>query len=109
MLPKNRRIKRSDFDLLSRGKTFSGNFLSLKVSRASGNSKVTFIVSKKVAKNAADRNRLRRRGYGQIKSFLKKITDGFLLAFYFKSRLGNISKEDLYDDIESLLSKSGLI
>ena len=69
MLPKNSRIARKDYpSILIKGRRFNSPILTLNMAKIEGfseatPSKVSFSVSKKVARKAVLRNKLRRRGY----------------------------------------------
>ena len=86
MLPKNRRIPRSQFNLFSRGaKIYNNNLFFLRVVEGGiEKSRFCFSVSKKVAKRAVDRNRARRSGYRSLKVFLGNIKPFFMAVFSFK-------------------------
>ncbi len=115
MLPKNRRISRKEFPyILTKGKRYnSPNFL-LYVARDEGLNKETpsrfsFSVSKKVCKNAADRNRQRRRGYSVVSHLIKNTKPGFLCFFSFKKGSGGSSFINLEKEVPELLSLSSVL
>lgn len=109
MPPKKSRMNRKVFKNLSRGKTFQGDFLSLRIAKTKDNTKTTFIASKKVAKSAVARNRLRRRGYAALTNFIKKIPEGNLLAFYFKTGAEKISYQETSREVKGLLIRARLM
>jgi ribonuclease P protein component len=75
--------------------------------------KFAFVVSKKTAKSAVERNSLRRRGFcalrntGILKQENGKI--GFIGAFFFKKEAKNLSFEEIKREIKILLEKSGVL
>lgn len=86
MLPKSRRIPRSNFKNFSRGaKVYNNNLFFLRVvGGGDEKSKFCFSVSKKVAKKAVDRNRVRRSGYRSIINFINEIKPYVSALFSFK-------------------------
>jgi len=109
MLPKNRRIPRKMFPLLSNGaKVFKNNLFLLRfVSGNEQNNRFCFSVSKKIAKNAVVRNRLRRAGYRLLQKHLPKIKPNTLTLFSFKTVPKN--DEEIIKSLESILKESKLI
>ncbi len=109
MLPKKQRIERKFFDqILKNGKRFNSPSFTLYVAKISTEttdlgSRFSFSASKKVAKQAVDRNKLRRRGYSVINRNIDKIKTG---NFYFFSYKKGFEKdyEGLEMDIMKLLS-----
>lgn len=100
------------FPLFKNGAKFvkSGIFLLRFVSgpsQNSGESRFCFSVSKKIAKNAVLRNKLRRTGYNLIKKYITKIKPNNLIVFSFQ-KLPKTESE-VAEDIESVLKSSKLI
>jgi ribonuclease P protein component len=94
------------FSLLLDGARVTGNglFLLRSVTNKEKNSRFGVSVSKKVAKSAVVRNRLRRAGYRCLKDYLPKIKENFLVSISFRK----IPKDnlDLRKNLESLLKTS---
>ena len=69
-------------------------------------SRFAFVVSKKIAPNAVDRNKLRRRGYSTVRTFfpLKKSITG---AFFYKKDAVNAKLPEIKKEIEGLLKRAG--
>lgn len=113
MLPSSHRVRTSEFkNIFKKGRFFAGRILNLTViedKSFSKNSKFSFSVSKKVAKGAVLRNKLRHRGYSAIKEFLEGIQPGFLCVFVFKKGSGDESYLGIRDQIKELLVKSKLL
>jgi ribonuclease P protein component len=109
MLPQNRRIPRKMFPLLSEAaKVFKNNVFLLRL--VQGNSKESqfcFSVSKKVAKSAVVRNRLRRTGYRLLQKYLLEIKSNTLALFSFRK----VPKDDeeTAQNINSILKESKLV
>lgn len=70
-------------------------------------SRFCFSISKKVAKNAVVRNKMRRAGYRLLKKYLPEIKPGLLINFSFKALPRN--NEEIIKNLESTLKKSKLI
>jgi len=110
MLPKNRRIPREMFLLLSNGaKTFKNKLFFLKFVLKSDHeiSRFCFSISKKVAKNAVVRNRMRRAGYRLIQNYLEEIKPGVVALFFY--RIVPKNDEEIIKNLESILKDSKLI
>ncbi len=114
MLPKKRRIQRSQFSsILSAGKRYTTPhllaYVALQSEKMSAESQFSFSVSKKVCKLAVDRNRFRRRGYSTINTYLSRINPGFLIFFSFKKGSEGISFDTLYAEVSDILSRVGIL
>jgi len=111
MLSKNNRIERKDFPyILKNGKRFNSPIFLLYVAKNNeSKSKFAFSVSKKVLKTAVERNKYRRRGYSVIKNKLKLIKTGYFFFFSFKKGIGKPKHSTIEEDINSLLSNSGML
>jgi ribonuclease P protein component len=96
------------FPLLKEGtKTFKNNLFLLRLVLRSKDSRFCFSVSKKVAKNAVVRNRLRRAGYRVLEQYLPRLTSKVLAVFSFREIPRN--NEDIGTSVESILKESHLI
>jgi ribonuclease P protein component len=108
MFPKNKRIPRKVFPLLTNGaKAFKNNLFFLKTVSYNGDSRFCFSVSKKVAKSAVVRNRLRRTGYRILSKYLPEIKSKVLVVFSYKTV--PISDEMVDKNLKSILKESNLI
>jgi len=100
------------FPLLQNGaKTFKNKLFLLrfvvKNEPKNKESRFCFSVSKKIAKMAVLRNKLRRTGYQSLKEHLLKIKPEILAIFSFKEVPKN--KEEIDQNLESILKESKLI
>ena len=112
MLPKRRRIARKEFpNILKFGKRYNSEHLLLTIIKTeqTSPSKFSFSVSKKVLKNAVDRNKYRRRGYSIIRQLLKGVHQSFLCFFSFKRGSGDVKFRTLEKEITKLLSLAFVI
>ena len=108
MLPKNKRIPREMFSLLLEGaKVFKNNLFLLRFISESKSSRFCFSVSKKVAKSAVARNRLRRAGYRLLEKYLPEIKPKILAIFSFMIIPKN--NEEIIKNLELILKESKLI
>lgn len=105
MLPKTQRIPRRLFETLKKPNILGSNeVFSLRgVSQLSGNARFCVSVSKKVAKQAVVRNKLRRKGYKALRDLYPNIKKPALIQISFKK----IELDDMVimKNIESLLQK----
>lgn len=109
MLPQSHRIPRKMFPLLKNGaKAYKNSLFLLKtVDNNEKNSRFCFSVSKKVAKNAVIRNRLRRQGYDFIQKHLLEIKPNTIALFSFKKVPQKVTETN--ENIEKILKESKLI
>jgi ribonuclease P protein component len=112
MLPKNRRIKRSEFQhILSHGKRYYSPHLILYIANKTKPlpSQFSFSVSKKVKNKATDRNTYRRQGYAVIQKTISRIKPGYFFTFSFKKSGEKLTFSILEKEIVSLLEASGMV
>jgi ribonuclease P protein component len=108
MFPKNRRIPRRMFPLLSNGsQTFKNKLFLLKfVFGADSNNRFCFSVSKKIAKNAVLRNKLRRAGYRLLEKHLINIKPNVIALFSFRTIPKN--DEEIIENLDLIIKESKL-
>src|SRR3989339_1598045 len=112
MLPQNRRIPIKMFSLLQnkakvfRNKLFLLRFVS-KTEPTNRNSRFCFSISKKVAKKAVMRNKLRRTGYRLLQNYLSEIKPEILAVFSFREVPKD--SEETSKNLEQVLKEAGLI
>ncbi len=112
MLPQKRRIARKELSLLlTKGKRYNSEHLLLYVGVDSQknlpkSSRFSFSVSKKVSRNAVDRNKLRRQGYSIIQKHTSVLKSGYMCFFSFKKAKGKLLFSQLEEEIVGLLSSS---
>lgn len=105
MLPKGKRLTRSDFKLLNLEKTFyhSPHF-TLRLSRSAKGVKVGVSVSKKISKKAVVRNKIRRRAYSALREIFKEIKPGMYLLIA-RSGVEKTKGDSLREELVSLFKK----
>ncbi|MFA6355166.1 MAG: ribonuclease P protein component [Candidatus Paceibacterota bacterium] len=102
MLPKKKRITKDIFQtILKKGSIVSGSFFLFRYIKES-NSRYVFVVSKKIAKTAIQRNSLRRRGYNILRQYNLKNCAGI---FFYKKEALHVSLSELKKDIDFILEK----
>ncbi len=96
------------FPLLNGTKIFKNDLFVLKfIFKNSKSSRFCFSISKKVAKNAVTRNKMRRVGYRLLKKYIPKIQSNTVNFFSFRKIPEN--NEEIIKNLESILKKSKLI
>ncbi len=97
------------FPLLANGaKVFKNNVFLLRfVPNNEPGNRFCFSVSKKVAKNAVVRNRLRRTGYRYLNQYLPEIQSKIIAVFSFK--IIPKKDEEIIKSLEAVLKESNLI
>ncbi|PIR40001.1 MAG: hypothetical protein COV33_02150 [Candidatus Zambryskibacteria bacterium CG10_big_fil_rev_8_21_14_0_10_34_34] len=107
MLPKNRRIPRKMFPFLSnKAKIFKNKLFLLKFVFKERPSRFCFSISKKVARNAVTRNKMRRAGYRLLKKYLSEIKPEVIALFSY--RVIPKDDEEIIKNLESILKDSKL-
>jgi ribonuclease P protein component len=102
------RLTRADFTRIRSGspRRFHGRYFSLSITRQSeGEPKFACVVSKKAAKRAVDRNRIKRRAKEALGAMLKGTTVPVSLVLYAKKEALTASYSDLAADIRALLAQ----
>ncbi len=108
MLPRTKRIRKSEFKELGRGVGYHSPLISLFLYKKSNDlpSQFAFLCSKKVVKSAVKRNLLRRRGYGVIGGVSNNILPGYYFIFNFKKGSELATFTEIKDQIHFLLKKT---
>ncbi len=112
MLPATRRIKIADFgEILTKGKRFNSSHLLLYICQKTSlkPTQFSFSASKKVAKLASERNKLRRWGYSAVQTQPTPIKPGFYCFFVFKKGVQTLKFQTLEVEIVGLLRSSGVL
>jgi ribonuclease P protein component len=122
MFPKKNRISKKEFkEILTVGRVFHSPSFSLRGIKSSSLSKrgavppkFAFVVSKKIAKTAVERNKMRRRGFHALREIIfcpgiamNAKMNGFSCAFFFKKEGKEMKFDELKREIKVLLEKSG--
>lgn len=110
MLPKEKRLTRALFDqVLQGGRSFHSAHLTLRILFVPATkARFAVSVSKKTAKNAVDRNRLRRRAYAVLSRLFPTVERPLPAIVFFKPNAGSLAYEEIKNEIFFLLEKSGL-
>ena len=106
MLKKKNRVGRRDIAKIFKiGRFINSENLTLKFILAKENTlpRVSFIVSKKVAKGAVERNLLRRHGYVALEKFYKTLPQELEGVFIFNKNQKII--KNLREEIKNILNK----
>jgi ribonuclease P protein component len=110
MLPSSKRLTVPLFkEVMDKGKLFHSPYFSVKFLKMPGISRFSVAISKKVAKNAVDRNKLRRRIYSALRSLDAQIPTGFHGVFMAKAPVIKSTLPTLIKEAESIFVKSGII
>ena len=112
MLPKKNRLTTKEFsEVFSDGKTFSSNAFTLRYTKKKNikNTKCSFVVSKKIAKKAVERNKLRRAGYFILSEIKDSVSLGSSCIFFLKKEGKNLSPSEIKIEIKNLLRKAGVL
>lgn len=93
------------------GQVFQSNSFGVAyINRKDSNpSKFGFIVSNKIAKDAVDRNRLKRAMSESVRLNTIRLNEGFDVVFLAKSNILKVSTSDIMKEVVVSLQKVGLI
>ncbi len=72
-------------------------------------SRYAFVVSTKIAKEAVDRNRLKRIMSETVRIMTQQIKDGYEIVFLAKPSLARTPSEEIVREVRSALRESGLM
>jgi len=112
MLPKgNRLVKESDFkEVAKRAKPIHSQFFILKkISSLQQDTAFGLVLSAQVSKKAVVRNKIRRRTREILRPLLPVIKPGFKVMLMVKISIIDKNFQEIKNDLEDLLKKSGLI
>jgi len=111
MLAKKHRINKEFFkEILKRGKSCHLETISLKIlSPVDKGPFFTFVVSKKTAKKAVSRNKLKRQGRYIIKKHLNSFKKGMAIIIFFKKGSETMIFFDLEEKMLQLFKKAKVI
>lgn len=107
MLSKHHRIQRKDFDTyFRRGKVFRSPSVSLRIGKLGTHEKtqVAVVVSKKTAKKAVERHRIKRRLYSIIQKHLPSLPPASIIIIANKG--GQWSHEALATEVGQVLGQA---
>lgn len=105
MVATQNRIPRALFPTyFASGKRFHGEHVTVVYTKAA-DFRASVVVSKKVAKNAVDRNRLRRRAYGVVERFGKAHAVGGTYIILYKTGALKVARLVLQSQLEALLAQ----
>jgi len=110
VLKKENKIQRSSFPyILKHGKNFSVPHFTLKTLKNNTNTNsFSIVISKKVLKNAVDRNSLKRRGYHVIHNTISSLSGGNNGVIFVKKGAHKLSYRNLKEEVLSLFKKAKL-
>jgi ribonuclease P protein component len=113
MLPHSQRLSTAVFDeVFKSGRLVHTGLFTVKVKSTTGTSRFAVSVSKKIAKNAVDRNKIRRRTYSAIGVVLKgkkSIKKPICGVFVSKKGVEKASMDEIKADILAFFVKNGLL
>lgn len=98
---KNRNSTKALEQIFKSGKFLNSNNLTFKFLKSEGQH-VSFVAPKAIAKTAAKRNTLRRRGYAALRKHWADLPSGIAGVFVFKKEL---NFNDLENEIQNILHK----
>jgi ribonuclease P protein component len=111
MLPKKERLTTRDIALLEKGRSVFGTALSIRYIPTAAESSVkkfSVSVSKKVAKLAVSRNRIRRRVYAALRDAGGKVKRPVYVMVMPKKECSFIPLDEIRRELGSLFEKAGL-
>lgn len=112
-MPPKHRLTRADFKLFpsQKSRRTRGVYVTLSITPLPVGTppKVACIVSKKAAKKAVDRNRIKRRVRAILQPLMSQIKGSVALAFYANNATNKATSGDVSNDIMRLLQGGGYL
>lgn len=112
-MPTKFRLTRADFKLFSSQKTrrVRGVYFTLSIFPLPADTapKAACIVSKKVARKATERNRIKRRYRAILQTLMPQVKQPLALAFYTNSACLKATFEQLSEDVTTVLKMNGIL
>lgn len=110
MLPRKNRVSRKKFPVYpTKGLRISSSLFTAVVYPQEHDVAVSVVVSKKTAKTAVLRNRIRRRLYAAVEPFLTTFMRGAIIVFYPNINAGQSPHDTLKSEVSEMLRKQKLI
>ncbi len=103
---KNRLKKKHDFgEVFKKGKAIKGSFLFIKYRKNGLDApRLSFVVSVKVARNAVERNRIRRILSETARGIIKSL-DSYDIVVFAANKITAVPKKDIADDLLEVFKK----
>lgn len=111
MLPRKNRISRKEFPShnVKGFRVFSPYFSAIFYKKEAGECRASVVVSKKTAKTAVDRNKLRRRFYDLVAPYFKTSSQPTTIVFYPKIESKPAKFSVLQIEVENAFKQAKLI
>ena len=111
MIPKKSRINREDFEkMMKMGRLCNGGLFSLRFLKNTGKSThFSVVVSKKVAKTAVLRNKIRRRGYSIFQKVQKELKNNGFIILFAKKGAEKATFAETEAQIQEILKKAKIL
>jgi ribonuclease P protein component len=111
MIPKTSRISREDFEkVMKKGGFLNSSFFTFRfLENPLKSTHFSVVVSKKIAKTAVSRNKIRRRVYSIIKKHTKELKKPYFITFFAKKGVETAKFNEVEQDILKILEKSKIL
>jgi len=110
MLARKNRVSSIEFPAAKdRGSRLVSTLFSGTLYPSKTNTKFSVVVSKKTAKTAVSRNRIRRRFYSALEPLTRELKTAVLVVFYPKTSVVKIPFEGLKEEIRGIFIKNNLL
>ena len=112
MLSKKYRLKKKkDFErVVKKGRPLQGRFLVLKfIKNKQGESRIGFIVSKRVSKKAVLRNKAKRRLRAAVRELILHLKEGYDIIIFSRASIIDAQFQEIKQDIEQAFKRAGLL
>ena len=106
MLAKKNRLTTKKFqEVFKKGEVIhTPLFMGRKMFSVDKNSHFAVVVSKKIARRAVDRNKMRRRVYAEIENILPNISPPIQMIIFLKKEVANLTKKDFRKQLQKYLN-----
>lgn len=108
MLKRSHKISRREFLSVSPARPFHTDHLSIRAVPAES-TQFSVVASKKVARTAVSRNRLKRRVYAALENAYPRLNNSHRAVFYAKKGAEELPYSAIQEEVLFLLKKAGML
>lgn len=110
MLPRSLRVNTALFkDIIEKGRFSNGKYFLFRYIKTAGTPRLAISVSKKVLKNAVDRNKIRRRLYSLVRNIIKPNLSAYNIIIFPKHGIDKLDLNQIITELKSDFVKIGFL
>lgn len=110
MLPRKERLTKTVFNtVLEKGRVIHSPLFLLRILGGQKNTGISAVASKKIAKTAVERNRIRRLIYRGVGPLMSSIISGTHVIVFAKQAMNETKAATITDDLKSVFAKARIM